>query len=177
VVDDLKDEIINSDPGILGPPMRNAPVLSVWEVSNPKTAARLVAFWWWNGGGRIEPFVDKLVHFIRKYHPIVAGIDSTTTQKCLAEMLTTDRIAGEGLSVESIMGLDFSGAKKMGYLASLRIAMEDKKLVWPSTVKGIKQITGYDPIRDTANSKLPQDVVSCFAMAAFGIRLYWSGIS
>ena len=55
--------------------------------------------------------------------------------------------------------------------------MEDKKLVWPSTVKGVRQITGYDPLRDTANSKLPQDVVSCFAMAAFGIRRYWSGIS
>ncbi|MCX6064720.1 MAG: hypothetical protein NT121_03055, partial [Chloroflexi bacterium] len=57
------------------------------------------------------------------------------------------------------------------------IAMEDKKLAWPSTVKGTKQITGYDPIRDNANSKLPQDVVSCFAMAAFGIRRYWSGRS
>ena len=172
-----REYAIFGDPGILGPPMRNAPVLSAWDVSNPKTAARLVAFWWGNGGGRIEPFVDKLVYFIQKYHPIVAGIDSTATQKYLAEMLTIDRIAGEGLSVESITGMDFSGAKKMGYLAALRIAMEDKKLVWPSTVKGVKQITGYDPLRDTANSKLPKDVVSCFAMAAFGIRRYWSGIS
>ena len=172
-----REYAIFGDPGILAPPQRNAPVLSVWDVTNPKTSARLVAFWWGNGGGRIEPFVDKLVYFIKKYHPIVAGIDSTATQKYLAEMLTIDRIAGEGLSVESITGMDFSGAKKMGYLAALRIAMEDKKLVWPSTVKGVRQITGYDPLRDTANSKLPQDVVSCFAMAAFGIRRYWSGIS
>ena len=73
--------------------------------------------------------------------------------------------------------MDFSGSKKMGYLASLRIAMEDKKLSWPSSVKGVRQITGYDPLRDTSASKLPQDIVSAFAMSAFGIRRYWAGLA
>ncbi len=169
--------LVFGDPGILAPPARNAPVLAVWDVSSPKTGARLVAFWWGNGHGRIEPFVEKLVYFTGKYHPIVAGIDSTATQKYLAEMLTTDRISGEGFSIEMITGMDFSGSKKMGYLASLRIAMEDKKLSWPSTVKGVRQITGYDPARDTSASKLPQDVVSAFAMSAFGIRRFWAGLA
>ena len=71
--------------------------------------------------------------------------------------------------------MDFSNSKKLGFLASLRIAMEDHKMTWPDKVKATKQITGYDPAKDTINAKLPQDVVSCFAMAAFGIRRYWSG--
>jgi len=171
-----RDYAIFGDPGIGAPPARNAPVLSVWDVSNPKIAARLVAFWWGNGGGKIEPFVEKLIYFIGKYHPIVAGIDSTSTQKYLAEMLTVDRISGKGYSIEYITPMDFSGSKKMGYLAALRIAMEDKKLLWPSAVKGVKQITGYDPSRDTANSKLPQDIVSCFSSSASGIRRYWASL-
>jgi hypothetical protein len=171
-----REYLVFGDPGILSPPARNSPVLAVWDVSHPKVAARLVAFWWGNGGGRIEPFVEKLIYFTKKYHPLSAGIDSTSTQKYLAEMLTTDRISGEGLSIEMITPMDFSGSKKMGYLASLRIAMEDKKLLWPSSVKGTRQITGYDPLRDTSASKLPQDIVSAFAMSAFGIRRYWAGL-
>ena len=167
--------LIFGDPGIAAPPLRNSPVLSVWDVTDPRGQARLVAFWWGNGHGKIEPFVDKLLSLIKKYSPMSAGIDSTSTQKYLAEMITADRVAESGYSIENIVAMDFSNSKKLGFLASLRIAMEDHKMTWPDKVKATKQITGYDPAKDTINAKLPQDVVSCFAMAAFGIRRYWSG--
>lgn len=159
------------DPGTGTAPFRNAPVLMVWDVTDAPKVCSLVAFYWGNGGGEIMPFVTKMYEWIDKYQPLITGIDSTSTQKYMAEILNIQYD-------EKIMGLDFSGGKRDGYLNALRICLEANMFQWQTSVIGIaSQLGAYDRNLDrTVASKLAQDIVAAMAMAAFVLRAHFGVI-
>jgi len=173
------------DPGIDGAPKRNSPVIMGWDVTHvPQHPARLVAFWWGNGGGRIGPFVDKLLGWMETYKPMYVGIDSTGPQKNMAYLINEHLFAdqfqqSEGAAfyegpvgkVLGISGLDFSGGKKMQYLHAARLMIESRLMTWPKEIIGIRsQLTNYDPERD---KKIAQDIVATMAMSAHAIRTWF----
>lgn len=187
------DYILVGDPGTGDAPARNAPVLMVWDVDNfPSYKANLVAFWWGHGGGSITPFTNMLMHFMQKYNPLYTGVDSTSTQKNTAEILNTylfskklnqdvkDEIFGgvdlTGVTHPYINGLDFSGTRKAAYLVSGRLVLEAGLTTWPKFVIGLRsQLTNYDPAKDkTGESKIPQDLVAAFCMAAYVFRVWFN---
>lgn len=174
------------DPGTGGAPHRNSPVIMGWDVTSlPKQPARLIAFWWGNGGGKIGPFVDKLLNFMDTYRPMWVGIDSTGPQKNMAYLINeylfrerfnedydnnADYAGYDGPlgKVFGIHGMDFSGSKKMMYLHAARLMIESRLMTWPKDIVGIRsQLTNYDPERDR---KIAQDIVATMSMSAHGIR-------
>jgi len=173
--------MVFGDPGIDSAPKRNAPVLLVFDVTDiPREPAVLAAMWWGDGGGRITPFVDMLQYFNIQYNAVFSGIDSTSTQRNTAEMINlqsfTMEIMGkdesEIKSISNVTGMDFSGAKKAGYLVALRMFIENRMLVWPDIIEAFRQqLTNYSYAKD---NKIPQDLVAALAMAAWAIRIYFN---
>jgi hypothetical protein len=171
--------VILGDPGTGAVPNRNAPVIMVWDVplDFPRRSARLVALWWGNGNGAITPFIDRLLEFRKMYKPVVIAIDSTGTQRNMAEMINVQYLSmpeheKDFPTVGKISGLDFSGTKKAGYLVVARMFIESGLLSWPKSVVGIRsQLTNYDPARD---KNIAQDLVATIAMSAFLIRIYFN---
>lgn len=167
------------DPGIGAAPARNAPVVMVFDVTDvDKRIAPMVAFWWGNGGGSITPFVNKLKEWGDFYRPIFAGIDSTSTQKYMAELLNLtefDINSKPELSFDGLAGLDFSSGKKNSYLVALRFKVEAGALQWPSFISGISsQLNNYELLKDAGkNAKLPQDTVATLAMVAWAIAAHY----
>jgi hypothetical protein len=184
------------DPGTGEAPQRNAPVLMVWDVNAfPMLPAKLVAFWWGSGNGRIGPWVDMMFTLIDIYAPVYCGVDSTGPQKnmnyLINEHLFRERygkkIKLEETSTEEenndvgylsplgkikgIGALDFSGAMKSVYLQAARLLIENKLLAWPRDIVGIRsQLSNYDPEND---KKIAQDIVATIGMTAHGIRTWF----
>lgn len=178
------------DPGTDKPPHRNSPVIMVWRVTDfPRRSAELVYFWWGNGNGKIGPFVDKLLDLAEYYLPVKIYIDSTGTQKNMMYLINEHawrrrfRISGDELypdeagfesplgSVRGIEGLDFSGNHKNVYLQAARLLIENKLLMWPRDIVGIRaQLANYEIEND---KKIPQDIVATMAMASHAIRGYF----
>jgi hypothetical protein len=175
------------DPGVGEAPRRNAPVWIGWEVSLfPKKPARLIYFWWGNGGGRISPFIEKMISIKELYNPIFMGMDSTGTQKNMAilineyimqrkkidenEVFIHNEVLEE-TSIPKVVGLDFSGTKKITYLHACRLFIEGKLFSFPKVIIGIRsQLSNYDPEKDGKTSNLPQDIVATLGMSAHTIR-------
>lgn len=177
------------DPGTGNIPRRNAPVIGLFEVSQfPKAPAVMDAFWWGSGNGRIGPFVDMMLELAEIYRPFRIYIDSTSTQKNMTYLINEYvfkkkfELQGEddGLVTEhgfqsplgivkGFSGLDFSGSGKNMYLQALRMYLEAHLFVWAKCIVGVRsQLSNYDLENDR---KIPQDIVSVFAMAAFAIRV------
>lgn len=164
--------ILIGDPGTGAAPLRNAPSIYVVDTTMAPRMNIIVALWWGNGGGKISPFYDMYLYFLETFKPIFAGVDSTSNQKSTAEIINMDYVYEAGFSVNKIEGLDFSGARRMMYINSARVSLESRVWAWPDTAKGItSQLKSYDHIEDRlTTSKIPQDLVSCFSMAAFASR-------
>lgn len=177
--EDNRVYMVFGDPGTGGAPARNAPVLMCWDVTDfPNLPARLSAFYWGNGEGKIGPFINQLMNFINIFQPVYAGIDSTGTQKNMNYLINEfalkknyesrgDRI----IPVNAIAGLDFSGPKKVSYLHAARLLIESNLLAWPKDIVGIRsQLSNYDFESD---KKIAQDIVATIAMSAHAIRMWF----
>ncbi len=171
--------MVFGDPGDGAAPARNAPVLMCWDVTDfPTLPAKLVAFYWGNGFGKIGPFIARLLDFITIFRPLAAGIDSTGPQKnmnyLINEYALKQHFENETIPpgiVNGIAGMDFSGSKKMAYLHATRLLIEGELLTWPKDIVGIRsQLTNYDYERDR---KIAQDIVATMAMSAYAIRMYF----
>lgn len=177
------------DPGTGAAPQRNAPVLQVWDCSNfPRVPARLAAFWWGNGGGRIGPWVEEMFRLIHLYKPIYCGIDSTGPQKnmnyLINEHLFREKFGDRSIAIDydagydsplgrvkGIGALDFSGGMKQTYLQAARLLIESNLFSWPKTIVGFRsQLSNYDPEKD---KKIAQDIVATIGMAAHAIRTWF----
>lgn len=185
------------DPGVGAAPQRNAPVLLVWDVTRfPRAPARLVAFWWGNGFGRIGPWVNEMFSLIDAYSPIYCGIDATGPQKnmnwLINEHLFRERYSDHNPEeqmdlpneerfevgynsplgkIKGIGALDFSGSGKNSYLQAARLLIESVLLSWPKAIIGIRsQLTNYDPEKD---KKIAQDIVATIGMSAHAIRMWF----
>lgn len=167
------------DPGTGNVPLRNSPVIMLWHVPMdfPEKPCVLSAFWWGSGNGAITPFVNKLLEFKQIYEPAIAAIDSTSSQKNMAEMINLQYLGigkaeTNDTQMVGITGLDFSGTKKSGYLVVARLFIENRLLVWPKFLVGLRsQLTNYDPERD---KKIAQDLVATLSMSAYAIRGYFN---
>lgn len=168
------------DPGSGEAPLRNAPVCMVWDVTDfPSSAMSMTAFWWGSGFGQISPFVEKLLDLKRKYNPAFVGMDSTGTQKNMAELLNVQYFNPDDphrMGEDGIIGLDFSGPKKPAYLVAAKLILEAELSIWPKFVIGMRaQLSNYDPTKDRAGlAKIPQDIVATYAMSCFAARAYFS---
>lgn len=167
------------DPGAGEAPKRNAPVLMCWDVTDfPTLPAKLVAFYWGNGGGKIGPFIQQLLEFVEVYEPLYAGIDSTGPQKHINQLINEyalkERFEENQVPigiVKGISGMDFSGSKKVVYLQAARLLVEAGLLSWPKKIVGIRsQLTNYELEKD---KKIPQDIVATMAMSAHAIRMWF----
>lgn len=167
--------ILMGDPGIGNPPSRNTPTLMLWDVTHAPNVATLDAFWWGFGNNSILPFNDMLFYLIKKYRPFVAGTDSTGPQKNTAEILNVESFPpGHDYSVDFLMPMGFAGNMKMTYLICGRSSLAKGQFIWPSICTAIgAQLRTYDPIKDKESSKLPQDIVSTFTMAAYEVRKHY----
>lgn len=182
------------DPGDGKAPRRNAPVVITYDVTEfPTVAARVVAFWWGDGGGRINPFIAELFRQIKLYKPIFAGLDATGPQKNMNTLINEyafrEEFGNDNLEeletqagyqsamgmVKGIHGMDFSGAKKSSYLIALRLLIEAAIMQWPKEIVGIRsQLTNYDPEKDRGvTSKIAQDIVATMAMGAYAMRIWF----
>ena len=174
--EDMHIYYIFGDPGIGTAPWPNSPVLMVFDVTDAPKNVPLVALYWGDGKGSIMPWTYKLLQWIDDYSVTFAGIDSTASQKNMAEIMNNQYVYNQDKSIANITGMDFSGGKRYAYLISLRIALELSMFQWPHAAVGINsQLTSYDPIEDrNTNSKLAQDLVATLAMAAFAIRAHFA---
>lgn len=173
------------DPGTGAFPARNAPCVAVIDASKlPEQPAFVVAFWWGNGSGQIQPFLDKFYEYKEKYRPIFAGVDSTGPQAGMVQLMNLTKI-WDGVVREdehtifgdvAITGMDFSTTRKMNMLLALRNINELGLIKWADIVKGIKmQMFNYDPMLDRGGlPKIAQDIVATLSMGAFAIRAYYN---
>ena len=186
--------LVVGDPGTGCAPYRNAPALLVYKLNDfPKERAEIVAAWWGDGKSSIAPWTIQLAKFMSKYRPILTAVDSTATQKNTAETINEllkkrdedgyATIFGQKIRLPvgaKVRGMDFSGAKKPSYLIAGQFLLEAELFRWPKVFTGMRgQLSNYDPMLDRGtSSKLPQDLVAAFCMAAFYIRrLYNAEIS
>jgi hypothetical protein len=187
--------MILGDPGTGAAPNRNSPVIFTFDVTGfPMTRAYINAMWWGNGRGSITPFIRQLMQFMKMYNPLLTGVDSTGPQASTAEVINTYLHSaretgnmkmdwlGSDIDLTDVMnpwivGYDFSGSKKVSYLVSGKMFIEANLVRWPKQATGIRrQLTNYDPEKDTKGSALAQDIVATFCMGAFAVRS-WFNIS
>ena len=149
-----KQYIMAGDPGIDGPPKRNAGVVMVMDVrSKPR---RVVYFDWVNGMGSYNPFLASYKYAMRKYRPVLKGMDTTGTQKAI------DELAFENLGME-IDGINFNKDKE-GMLNALNLMVTNHECSWPA-IRGLyKQMVSFNRENE---KKIAQDIVMTMALLAF----------
>jgi len=158
--------IAAGDPGTGDPPRRNAPVVMVARVDVKPWD--IVYFDWVYGRGAYRPFLQSFKYALDLYHPILRGIDATSTQKALNELA----FENEGIIVE---GLNFSRDKD-AMINALIMSVVNHKFRW-AVIKGLTgQMQRYRREEDTRASKMPQDIVMTLAELAFLARFLPSEI-
>ena len=162
-----KDRIyyVVGDPGTGGPPARNAPCVMVFDVTGyPDAPATLRAFWWGNGAGKYEPFLNKMHQYMAQYHCMFGGYDSTAGQKVLSETSFS--------ALNNMIPVDMGGSKKKSYITLFKLAMDRNRLKLPIGIKGMNyQLLKYR----LPDDKLPQDIVATF-LVFFGL-LWFMGFN
>lgn len=152
--------IAAGDPGTGEPPKRNAPCIMVARVDVEPWD--IVYFDWISGKGSYNPFLRSFKYAIDLYNPILKGIDSTGTQKALAELA----FENNGIVVE---GLNFQRDKD-AMLNALSIAITNHQFRWPFIQGLIKQVRRYKREDDKPAAHIPQDIVMTLAELAFLCR-------
>lgn len=171
------------DPGTGAAPMRDAPVIAVFDTTDlPARPATLVGFWWGNGHGKIEPFIHNLYDMRDYYNPIFIGVDSTGPQSGIIQVLniveewSETNPFSQKIGFTPIAGMSFSSGKKPMYLYALKNLIEMGKIIWPDAARGIRtQHTSYDINLDRGHNetKIAQDIVATFSMAAWAIHVFY----
>ncbi len=155
--------VVTGDPGQGRAPDRNAPTIAVWDITDfPEKPAIMSAMWWGDGGGSWQPFVTRFERYIDQYRipEQFRGYDSTAAQKMLAEFVFN-------ASGKPVLPLGFDGQKKWAYLTALKLLLAKgllKMPKFPNETDAIRQqLTRYR----IPDSKIPQDIVATFSMAAY----------
>ena len=66
--DRSRSYVVVGDPGQSAPPFRNSPVVMVFDVTDyPEGAMVMRAFWWGDGGGKYEPWINQMRHWRNWY--------------------------------------------------------------------------------------------------------------
>lgn len=162
--------IVVMDPGQGAPPYRNAPTITVWDMTAfPKKSADLRAFWWGNGGGSYEKCVNQFKLWNTLYHADWAVFDSTGTQTGFDLMFNLQE---GGMSHH---GWNLAGQVKNQSMLAQKMFMTKGLMRWPKKVKGIRVQHANYVLPDT---KIAQDIVSNFQIfAGFIKRFYWMEVA
>jgi hypothetical protein len=132
---------------------------------------KLVGFWWGNGRGKYDPFVNQFLKWKHEYADPsgrfnIEGIfDATGTQSGFETMFAI-------LKQEMITGINLTVTNKYPGLTALKLLMENRKFAWPREIKGISYQLGNYELPDT---DIDQDIVSVLIMTALWARRYWRG--
>jgi hypothetical protein len=148
--------VVCGDPGQSHPPLRNAPVVMTWDATDyPNTPMTLRAFWWGDGGGKYEPWVNQMLLWLGEYRALNGAYDSTGGQKVHSEM-SFGRFS-------NVWPIDMSGIKKHSYINTLKLLLMKKRIRIPRGIKGITYQLGKYRLPD---ERLPQDLVSTLLVLA-----------
>ncbi len=152
--------VLIGDPGQGNPPMRNAGVVAVWDVTNfPDEPARLRFFKWVFGHGSYTNFLNAYEYAYKTYRPIESIIDSTGTQSLWNEQVLLDRRIWA-------TGFDFSGRKNAMLVAAMNIV--EKQMIRIPFIQGMRtQLVNYSVQKD---KKLAQDIVVTIMMLGYYLR-------
>lgn len=161
--DENREYLIIGDPGtndLSGMTHNGVPFIIVLDVTDfPGQPSRLVAMWGLDGGGRYQPWVEGVKYYILKYMG-VAAYDATGTQTAFAEFPLEDwpiyptTLAGTNKALGKTMFILFTGAGLFS---------------WPWLNLLWHQAQSY---RDAGVGveKIPDDLISCFFVAALWLR-------
>lgn len=161
--DEDREYLVLGDPGtndFSGLTHNGVPFVIVLDVTGfPETPSRLVAMWGLDGGGRYQPWVEAIKYYILKYLG-VAAYDATGTQTAFAEFPLEDwpiyptTLAGTNKALGKTMFILFCGAGLFE---------------WPWLNVLWHQAQSY---RDSGVGveKIPDDLISCFFVAALWLR-------
>ncbi len=139
------------DPGTENFPKRSAGVVMVFDVTD-MPIKKLVYFDWISGKGSYNPFLQSYKYALKKYDPILKGIDNTGTQKAL------DELAFENHGIQTD-GLNF-GSEKQSMLNALSLDIGNHRLRFPPIQGLLKQLGTYTVALD---KKIAQDIVMTMA--------------
>lgn len=113
---------------------------------------KLVYFDWVSGKGSYNPFLQSYKYALKKYDPILKGIDNTGTQKALDELA----FENHGIQVD---GLNF-GSEKQSMLNALSMDIGNHRLRFPPIQGLLRQMGTYTLALD---KKIAQDIVMTMA--------------
>lgn len=139
------------DPGTENFPKRSAGVVMVFDVTE-MPQKKLVYFDWISGKGSYNPFLASYKYALKKYDPILKGIDNTGTQKALDELA----FENHGITVD---GLNF-GSEKQAMLNALSLDISSHRLSFPPIQGLLRQMGSYTRALD---KKIAQDIVMTMA--------------
>ena len=157
--------IVVMDPGQGVPPYRNAPVITVWDITEfPVKPMTLQAFWWGYGDGSYQPCIQQFKDYFQIYKASFGVYYSTGTQTGMGEYF---RLEDELL----VYGISLAGNTKGEAILSLKLFMGRQLIRWPKSITGIhQQLLSYR----LPDRKVVQDIVSNFQISAlFARRFYY----
>jgi len=164
--DQTRTYVVVGDAGQGSPPLRNAPVVMVFDVTEyPIGKISLRAFWWGEGRGKYEPWISKMLEWREYYGCINSAYDATGGQKVHSETSFKD--------FDDIVPVDMGGTSliKAQYIVNLKLLMSKGKLAFPNGIIGIKhQLLKYR-LPDT---KIAQDIVATILVLMGYLR--WAGL-
>lgn len=150
--------VMGGDPGMGNYPARNAPCVIVQDVTDSDNK-EVVFFEWLSGKGSYMPFLTSYKYAIRKYDPVLRGLDATGTQRAL------DELAFENMGIKTDR-LNFT-TDKTAMLNALSFDVTNHRLRFPP-IKGLRQQLGRYTIE--SDSKIAQDIVMTMAEISFLAR-------
>lgn len=155
--DPTKTYIMGGDPGRGNPPHRNAGVVLVADVTN--SPYRLVYLHWVAGNGSINPFMSSYKYALKKYWPMLKGLDTTGTQAMLDEIA----FSNYGIDTDKI---NYS-TDKHGMLNSLLTDIVNGRWRIPPIQGLIRQAKVYTLESD---KDIPQDLITTWAQLSWLAR-------
>ena len=164
--DPLRLYIVVMDPGQGRPPYRNAPAITVWDVTDfPGRRTELRAFWWGDGTGSYRPCINQFKLWSEIYRAQWSVFDSTGTQQGFADMFNLQEQAGM-----MAYGWNLAGQVKNQSLLAQKMFMTRGLMAWPKKIRGIRAQHANYVIPDT---KIPQDIVANFQITAGFLRRFY----
>lgn len=152
--------LVVGDPGQGHPPLRNAPVVMVFDVTDfPQSPCVLRAFWWGEGKASYKPWIQQFQYYMAEYKAINGAFDATGGQKVHSET-TFDMMI-------NVLPIDLSNVKKRSCMVTLKLVMMKQLLRIPGKIKGLtSQLMKYR----LPDEKIPQDIVSTLFLLAGYLR-------
>lgn len=156
---------VMGDPGtgnLVSIDTQNVPVCTVWDVTDfPRAPVEVVALRIFDGGGRWEPWVEQMKHWIYFYQTTGGAYDATSAQSVLSEYPLQ--------KFPDLIPVSLSGNNK-AVGKTFFILMAGRKLFrWPYVERLWHEARSYRETGIGVN-KLPDDILSAFFVGCYYLR-------